>query len=127
ERLPVRAPIGPMPMRAMPETQRSVAQLAHLIAARDYLEVVTYSFVESSLDRRLSGVEPVRLLNPIASQMDVMRTTLWVGLVETLRANLNRKAARVRVFEIGRVFAADAARDSDAQQVKGIAQPQRLA
>src|SRR5690606_28345964 len=45
----------------------------------------------------------------------------------TLRANLNRKATRVRVFEIGRVFAPDPARVSDAQQVKGIAQPQRLA
>ncbi len=127
ERLPVRAPVGPMPMRAVPEGQRSVAQLARLLAARDYQEIVTYSFVDSSLDRRLSGVDPIRLLNPIAAQMDVMRTTLWGGLVETLRANLNRKAARVRVFEIGRVFAAAAAPASDAQPVKGIAQPQRVA
>ncbi len=127
ERLPVRAPVGPMPMRPVPEAQRSVAQLARLVAARDYQEVVTYSFVESSLDRRLSDIEPVRLLNPIAAQMDVMRTTLWGGLVETLRANLNRKATRVRLFETGRVFATDPARASEAQQVKGIAQPQRLA
>lgn len=145
ERLPVRPPVGPMPMRPVPEARRGVAQLAHLVAARDYQEVVTYSFVESALDRRLSGIEAVRLLNPIAAQMDVMRTTLWGGLVETLRTNLNRKAARVRLFEIGRVFAAgvasaagaadvadagrgaaDAGDVSDPQPVKGIAQPQRI-
>ncbi len=125
ERLPVRPPVGPMPMRAVPESRRSVAQLARAIAARDYQEVITYSFVESALDRRLGGGEPIRLLNPIAAPMDVMRTTLWVGLVDALRANLNRKASRVRVFEIGRVFAADAGRHADAHHVAGIAQPQR--
>ena len=126
ERLPVRPPIGPMPMRAVPEARRSVAQLARAIAARDYQEVVSYSFVASALDRCLGSGTPIRLLNPIATQMDVMRTTLWVGLVETLRANLNRKAARVRVFETGRVFSADAMRVADAHHVKGIAQPLRL-
>ncbi|RIK97910.1 MAG: phenylalanine--tRNA ligase subunit beta [Burkholderiales bacterium] len=126
ERLPVRPPVGPMPMRAVPESRRSAAQLARAIAARDYQEVITYSFVESALDRRLGGGEPIRLLNPIAAPMDVMRTTLWVGLVEALRANLNRKAARVRVFEVGRVFAADAGRVADAHHVAGIAQPQRV-
>ncbi len=126
ERLPVRAPVGPLPMRAVPEARRSVAQLARAIAARDYQEVVSYSFVDSTLDRRLGEAEPIRLLNPIAAQMDVMRTTLWGGLVETLRANLNRKAARVRVFEVGRVFAADPRREADTRQVAGIAQPQRV-
>ncbi|HEY0878478.1 MAG TPA: phenylalanine--tRNA ligase subunit beta, partial [Zeimonas sp.] len=127
ERLPVRPPVGPMPMRPVPEAKRSVAELARAIAARDYQEVVTYSFVDSALERRLGGAEPIRLLNPIAAQMDVLRTTLWGGLVETLRANLNRKAARVRIFEIGRVFAADAGREADARHVAGIAQPQRVA
>lgn len=128
ERLPVRPPVGPMPMRPAPEAQRSVVQLARSIAERDYQEVITYSFVDSDLDRRLSGIEPIRLLNPIAAQMDVMRTTLWGGLIEALRTNLNRKAERVRIFEIGRVFAADTQRTSeDGQQVPGIAQPRRVA
>lgn len=52
---------------------------------------------------------PVRLANPIASHMGVMRTTLLGGLVQTLRANLNRGEDRVRVFEIGRCFEGSAA------------------
>jgi phenylalanyl-tRNA synthetase beta chain len=38
----------------------------------------------------------VRLANPIASHMSVMRTTLLGGLMQTLRSNLNRGEARVR-------------------------------
>ena len=48
----------------------------------------------------------VKVLNPIAAQLDVMRTTMLPGLIETLRANLARKASRIRIFETGRVFLA---------------------
>ncbi|MCC7059153.1 MAG: phenylalanine--tRNA ligase subunit beta, partial [Burkholderiaceae bacterium] len=85
-----------------------------------------YSFVAAALDRRLGGPAPIRLLNPIAAQMDVMRTSLWGGLIETLRANLNRKASRVRLFEIGRVFLADPSVVAGPHEVQGVAQPQRL-
>lgn len=127
ERLPVRPPVAPSPMRAAPEGRRSVHAAKREVASRDYQEAIHYSFVGAALDRQLSGVESIRLLNPIAAQMDVMRTTLWGGLVETLRANLNRKATRVRLFEAGRVFLRDPSVVSGSHQVHGIAQPQRLA
>jgi phenylalanyl-tRNA synthetase beta chain len=44
------------------------------------------------------------VLNPIASNLDVMRTTLLGGLMDTLRTNVNRKLERVRIFEVGRCF-----------------------
>ena len=49
------------------------------------------------------------LLNPIASQMSVMRSSLLGSLLQVLKFNLDRKAERVRVFELGRVFLRDAA------------------
>ncbi|MFM7227073.1 MAG: phenylalanine--tRNA ligase subunit beta, partial [Betaproteobacteria bacterium] len=66
------------------------------------------------------------LLNPIASQMSVMRSQLLSGLVANVRYNLNRKASRVRVFEIGAVFSKDANIDDGPLSVAGIAQPKRL-
>ncbi|MBN9461941.1 MAG: phenylalanine--tRNA ligase subunit beta [Burkholderiales bacterium] len=126
ERLPLRPPRTRAAMRPVPEGRRSVAALKARVAARDYQEAIHYSFVEGALERRLGEREPIRLLNPIAAQMDVMRTTLWGGMIETLRANLNRKAARVRLFEVGRVFLADASVQAGPQQVHGVAQPQRL-
>jgi phenylalanyl-tRNA synthetase beta chain len=127
DRLPMRPPRAPSSMRPVSESRRPVLAIKQAIAERDYQEVITYSFVESSLDEKLSGRQPVRLLNPIAAQMNVMRTTLWGGLIETLRANLNRKATRVRLFEVGRVFEPDAAVQSGPLAVAGISQPWRVA
>lgn len=127
ERLPERAPTASLPMLACPEGRRSTGTVKRLLAARDFQEVINYSFVDSRIDALLSGVAPIRLLNPIASNLDVMRTTLLGGLIENLRANLNRKSARVRIFECGRVFRADSSLLAGPLAVAGVAQPQRLA
>ncbi|MBM3342862.1 MAG: phenylalanine--tRNA ligase subunit beta [Betaproteobacteria bacterium] len=89
----------------MPERQRAMAPLRRLLAARDYQEVVTYSFVDRAWEADFCGnAAPIALANPIASQMSVMRTSLIGGLVNTLIHNLHHKQARIRVFEIGRCF-----------------------
>src|SRR5208283_1558367 len=73
---------------------------------RDYQEIITFSFVSAAWEHAL-GIEsnPIRVLNPIASNLDVMRSSLLGGLLDTLRTNANRKQDRVRIFEIGRCFA----------------------
>jgi phenylalanyl-tRNA synthetase beta chain len=71
----------------------------------DYQEVITYSFVDPAWETALdAALRPLPLANPLASQLSAMRTTLWGGLLETLRHNLNRQQARVRIFELGRVY-----------------------
>ena len=127
ERLPVRPPRASSPMLAQPERERSLSLLKRAVAARDYQEIVTFGFVSSNLQSRLGDEAGIRLLNPIAAQMDVMRTTLWAGLIDILQSNLNRKASRVRLFEVGRVFHADASVPSGPLTVKGVHQPLRLA
>jgi phenylalanyl-tRNA synthetase beta chain len=72
---------------------------------RDYNEVITYSFVESELQTRIDPHSRyVKLMNPIASNMNVMRTTLWPGLLQSIGTNRRRQINRVRLFETGRVF-----------------------
>jgi phenylalanyl-tRNA synthetase beta chain len=84
--------------------------------------------VEERWERELAGnADPIKLLNPIASQMSVMRSQLLSGLVATVRYNLNRKASRVRVFEVGGVFAKQAEVTDGPLSVAGIAQPKRVA
>jgi phenylalanyl-tRNA synthetase beta chain len=85
---------------------------------RDYQEVVTYSFVDAEWEADLGNVAPIPLKNPIASQMGVMRSTLWGGLLDCLRFNVNRKQPRVRIFELGRIFVTGE---------EGFDQPLRLA
>ncbi|MCL2298315.1 MAG: phenylalanine--tRNA ligase subunit beta [Proteobacteria bacterium] len=103
-------------MLALPEAQLPVAALKQRLADQGWQEILTFSFVSSEMERLLNGetpkVPPVRVHNPIAAQLDVMRTSLLPGLLETLRSNLNRKEPYLRLFEVGRIFlsaAADAA------------------
>jgi phenylalanyl-tRNA synthetase beta chain len=67
------------------------------------------------------------VLNPIASPLSVMRSSLIGSLVSVLRYNLARKATRVRVFEIGRVFKRDERTTDGDLSVAGVDQPARLA
>jgi phenylalanyl-tRNA synthetase beta chain len=90
------------------ENIRSAMEMRTRLVDRDYHEVITFSFVSSDTERLLdSDSNPIQVLNPIASNLDVMRTTLWGGLLEVLRTNVNRKLDRVRVFESGRCFVRD--------------------
>ncbi|NYH13105.1 phenylalanyl-tRNA synthetase beta chain [Paraburkholderia bryophila] len=109
EKIPARPPVATSEMLATNETQRSIHVIRHALAARDYAETVNFSFVDAEWEQDFAGNDkPVRLLNPIASQLSVMRTTLFGSLIHVLRTNLNRRAAdRVRVFEAGRVFLHD--------------------
>jgi phenylalanyl-tRNA synthetase beta chain len=128
ERLPVRPPKASATMRAVPESRRPVSVLKRTWADRDWQEVVNYAFVSDRVEALLSaGPAPIALRNPIAETLNVMRTTLWGGLLGNLRHNVNRKAARVRLFEVGRVFLRDAGATAGPLSVPGIDQPWRLA
>jgi phenylalanyl-tRNA synthetase beta chain len=127
ERLPVRPPKASATMRAVPESRRAVAVLKRTWADRDWQEVVNYAFVSDRVEALLAaGPAPIALRNPIAETLNVMRTTLWGGLLGNLRHNVNRKAARVRLFEVGRVFLRDPGAVAGPLSVPGIAQPWRL-
>ncbi|WP_428852835.1 phenylalanine--tRNA ligase subunit beta [Imbroritus primus] len=124
ENIPANPPVAVSEMRPTNEAQRSVHAIRHRIAARDYQEVVNFAFVEEEWERDFAGNDtPIRLLNPIASQLAVMRTTLIGSLVDKVRYNLNRKASRVRLFEVGRVFLRDAAVADGGLTVAGYRQP----
>ncbi|OZI22715.1 phenylalanine--tRNA ligase subunit beta [Bordetella genomosp. 7] len=128
ERLPDVPPVARAQMFSHPEARRGPHTLRRLAAAQDYQEVVNYSFVEEAWERDYAGNEnPVRLLNPIASHLSVMRSSLIAGLVANIRYNANRKQTRVRVFELGRVFLRDAAQPDGPLEVAGVRQPLYLA
>jgi phenylalanyl-tRNA synthetase beta chain len=108
--VPSEPPRASVPMPAIREGARSRFDLRHRMADAGYQEVVNYSFVPEAWETDFAGnAKPVRLANPIASTMNVMRSSLLGGLVQTLRSNLNRSEPRVRIFEIGRCFEGDAA------------------
>jgi phenylalanyl-tRNA synthetase beta chain len=128
DQLPLTAPIAPVTARVRPEAQRGSYALRRAVAALDYQETINFSFVEERWETELAGnTHPIRLLNPIAAPLSVMRSSLIGSLVQVLRHNLTRRAPRVRVFELGRVFQRDASVQTSEQSVVGIDQPLRVA
>jgi len=126
-KLPATPPLAPIVGKTRSEARRGVHALRHAVAARDYFETINFSFVEERWEQELAGnQQPIRLLNPIAAPLSVMRTSLLGSLLNVLRYNLTRKAPRVRVFEIGRVFLRDASVAQGDASINGVAQPLRL-
>ncbi len=128
ESIPALPPVAAAVMSTTPETTRSAHTVRHEIAALDYQEVINFSFVEQAWETEMLGhADPIRLLNPIASQLAAMRSSLLPGLVANIRYNVNRKQSRVRVFELGRVFRRDHAVTEGPLTVAAVNQPQSLA
>ena len=127
-KLPVTPPQAPITPKVLLEAQRNPYAVRRQLAALGYQETINYSFVEERWEHELAGnANPVRLLNPIASQMSVMRSSLIGSLLSVLKFNLDRKASRVRVFEVGRVFLRDATVQESDTTVAGFDQPMRVA
>jgi phenylalanyl-tRNA synthetase beta chain len=128
DNIPARPPMARAKMLLRHENKRDAHAIRASIAARDYQEVVNFSFVERLWEtERMGQIDPIALVNPIASQMSVMRSSLLPGLVANTVYNANRRQSRVRVFELGRVFSRDASVVNGDISVAGVAQPLKLA
>lgn len=128
DQIPDEPPVAPARMRVPPETLYGLHAMRAEMAALDYQEVINFSFVEEAWERDYCGNEqPIRLLNPIASQLAVMRSSLIGGLLDNIAHNAKRRQSRVRLFEVGRVFARDASVQDGDLSVAGVAQPTHLA
>ncbi len=128
ENLPSTPPSAPIIPKVLPEHRRNVFSVRRHFADLGYQETINFSFVEAAWEHTLAGnANPLQLLNPIASQMSVMRSSLMASLLQVAKFNLDRKASRIKVFEAGRVFKRDASVKDSLQTVAGINQPMHLA
>ncbi len=126
--LPHTPPQAPITAKIRTEAQRSPFAVRRALAAMGYQETINFSFVEERWESELAGnPNPIRLLNPIASQMSVMRSSLLGSLLQVASFNQARKTPRVRVFEIGRVFLRDPSVQNTDSTVEGFNQPMRVA
>jgi phenylalanyl-tRNA synthetase beta chain len=103
--IPTSRPHAAMTILPEPERRADAVRAANLLVERGYHEAITFSFVDPSIQGVLDpGHAPIALANPISSDMAVMRTTLWTGLLSALGHNQRRQQPRVRLFETGLRF-----------------------
>jgi phenylalanyl-tRNA synthetase beta chain len=105
DKIPAITPVANLSMLPLPAAKLSEHWLKDAMQMQGYQEVVTYSFVEEAWERDLfANMNPIKLKNPLASNLSVMRTHLWGGLLDVLTYNLNRKQERAMLFEVGGTF-----------------------
>jgi len=129
ENIPDQPPVASLKMSAKAEAKRGVHLVRQRFALQGYQEAVNFGFTDLESEQRLTAAtekDIIAVLNPIASQFGVMRSTLWGGLLNNLKANLNRGAGRVRLFETGRVFKRDLSVQEGDGKVAGFHQPQKI-
>ncbi len=128
DKLPASPPVAPVTARVRREARRSANAVRHALADLGYQETINFAFVEERWEHELAGnPDPIKVLNPIAAPLAVMRSSLVGSLVQVLRHNLARKAPRGRVFEIGRVFRRNPEATAGPLAVAGVDQPVRVA
>ena len=103
--IPATLPGGGTRLVAPSESRVDEAAVRGQLASRDFLEALDYAFIDANL-LRTWGMQDgaVALANPLSAELAVMRTALLPGLVAALARNVARQQARVRLFEMGRIF-----------------------
>ena len=110
------------PLAAITESSIDLEQAATTLVARDYQEVITYSFIDAGVDKLFSGIDSELVLsNPISSEMSVMRASLWPGMVAAAAANAARQQDRIRMFEIGKSFHGSESNRREVLRIAGLA------
>jgi phenylalanyl-tRNA synthetase beta chain len=111
----------------LPGERASEATLLEALAARGYQEAITLAFVDPALQSRLFPEQPALMLaNPIASDLSVMRLSLWPGLLRAALDNQHRQQDRIRLMEHGTRFEPRGALTREIDSLAGIACGTRL-
>ena len=117
----------PQRFRPLPAAQPSEVALLEALAGRGYQEAITLAFVDPALQARLFPKrDALALTNPIASDLSVMRVSLWPGLLRATLENLRRQQERVRLFEHGVRFAVEGGVTREIDSLAGVACGPRL-
>ena len=121
DKIPAIAPQAALNMLPAPEAALNLAWVRDVLVNQGYQEIISYSFVDESWERDLLGnANPIKLKNPIASNLSVMRSGLWGGLLDTLTYNLNRKQERALLFEVGASYHQEKQGYSEQTRVAGL-------
>lgn len=97
-----------LPAGAVNPIQERRAQARRVLASRGMTEAVTFSFLPSGEAALFGGAsEAIRLINPISSDLDVMRPSLLANLIRAIGRNADRGISNSALFEVGPQFAGE--------------------
>jgi phenylalanyl-tRNA synthetase beta chain len=110
ERIPTTIPTGPPSPEKRSKAFLVERKVIDALIVHGYHEVVNTSFTSPAFADKIGlppddpRRQPLRILNPLAEDLSVLRTTLLPGLMETVQYNLSRKNSNLKLFELKNVF-----------------------
>jgi phenylalanyl-tRNA synthetase beta chain len=121
DNIPAIPPIIKSNMLRSDQEKRSTYSVKSTFSDYGYDEVITYSFIDKEVEEKLhENPNYIELKNPIASQMNVMRSKLWGSHLETLSYNINRGQSQVRLFEVASVYKKNESIFEETMMVSGL-------
>ena len=94
-------------------------KLANLISEQlvgeGFNEILNNSLTKAAYYEDEQNANPtlVRIMNPLSSDLNVMRQTLLFGGLESIQHNVNRKRQNLRFFEFGNIYTFDPEKKND--------------
>ena len=86
-------------------TQKLFHFLQRAVATKGYLEAITWSFTDSKVNKLfIENNKEIKILNPISTDLNVLRSTIFSNLIIHLNKNLGRGFKDLSIFEIGPTF-----------------------
>ncbi|MEL7024656.1 MAG: phenylalanine--tRNA ligase subunit beta [Pseudomonadota bacterium] len=105
DRVPAIRARGDAILASAPEAVVTEDWVRDALAARGFNEIISYSFVDPQLHAEIDIAPPgPKLLNPISSELSVMRGSLLPGMLSAADYNAARQQSSLKLFEIGHVF-----------------------
>lgn len=103
------------------QTENKNETIRKILTAKGLEEVVTFSFANSKFAKQFEKTgNLIEIANPISSDLDVMRPTILVNLIEAAAKNIARSRNNLKFFEIGNIFEKNK-KDFQSLCVSGIA------
>jgi len=91
--------------KTLNQVQRLFHFLQRAIASKGYLEAITWSFTDSKVNQLfMENNKEIKIVNPISSDLDVLRSSMFSNLIIYLNKNLGRGFKDLSIFEIGPTF-----------------------
>lgn len=118
QKIPLAMPYASLKFLPQPDNQFPLSRIKKLLVDRGYHEAINYSFTAAKLQNLIDPQQSLRLLNPLSHELSVMRTSLWPGLLNSLRYNQQRQCLSLRLFETGLCFQYH---DNELQQIDYLA------
>jgi len=104
EKIPATSPRGALGANAFDSVYDQISEARRILTGLGLNEAQGQTLISKSEARSAKDEEIVALVNPLSSDMDILRPSLLPGLIHSLRHNVSRKNYDLALFEIGRVF-----------------------